>query len=256
MGCGVASKPIAAAEIPIFEEKAGINSSKKVELPSGCVKIINPQCSQVRLDHNTEVKTLQINDIDCSLTLKYCYVSQKGYYPNSLGKANQDSYLVCESILGDPNCNLFGIFDGHGEFGDYCSYFSADQLPNYLQQELTHNGGVEALNTHKRNDIYTKAFLETNFALHSDRSIEDSLSGTTGITILQKGNKLYVANVGDSRAIIASEVDGKLKYSPLSQDQTPYRKDERDRLKKAVINFPYIQINDFLNFLFLRALEL
>eukprot|EP01034_Spumella_vulgaris_P021903 gene21902-27980_t len=47
-----------------------------------------------------------------------------------------------------------------------------------------------------------------------------------------KGDQLIVGNVGDSRAIIASNVDGKLKYAPLSNDQTPYRKDERARLKK------------------------
>jgi serine/threonine protein phosphatase PrpC len=49
-----------------------------------------------------------------------------------------------------------------------------------------------------------------------------------------KGDRLYVANVGDSRAIIASEQsDGSLKSLPLSNDQTPYRADERERLKKC-----------------------
>ncbi len=42
-----------------------------------------------------------------------------------------------------------------------------------------------------------------------------------------------MANVGDSRAIIGStNQDGKLKASCLSNDQTPFRKDERERLKK------------------------
>ena len=46
---------------------------------------------------------------------------------------------------------------------------------------------------------------------------------------------LFVANVGDSRAIIASDVlgDNKLRYSPLSHDQTPFRKDERDRIQRC-----------------------
>jgi len=42
-----------------------------------------------------------------------------------------------------------------------------------------------------------------------------------------------VANVGDSRAIIATDVGGRLESEALSADQTPYRKDERDRCKKA-----------------------
>ncbi len=40
--------------------------------------------------------------------------------------------------------------------------------------------------------------------------------------------------MGDSRAVIISEgAHGKLEVFPLSLDQTPYRKDERERCKKA-----------------------
>lgn len=46
-------------------------------------------------------------------------------------------------------------------------------------------------------------------------------------------NRLFISNVGDSRAIIASlSPDGRLVAKPLSNDQTPYRKDERERIKK------------------------
>ena len=44
--------------------------------------------------------------------------------------------------------------------------------------------------------------------------------------LLKKGT-LYVANVGDSRAIIGETRGGKLIAYPLSSDQTPFRKDER-----------------------------
>lgn len=82
--------------------------------------------------------------------------------------------------------------------------------------------------------IYTNAFVNTNKAMHK-ANFDDSLSGTTGITIFVKGDTLYVANVGDSRAIIAREnEEGKLRSHPLSIDQTPFRKDERERLKKKV----------------------
>ena len=63
---------------------------------------------------------------------------------------------------------------------------------------------------------------------------DDQLSGTTGITALVLGKRLYIANVGDSRAIICSQMgkDGnKIMAEPLSIDQTPFRKDERERVK-------------------------
>jgi serine/threonine protein phosphatase PrpC len=40
--------------------------------------------------------------------------------------------MICESILEDTSCHLFGVFDGHGESGDYCSHYAADNLPNIL----------------------------------------------------------------------------------------------------------------------------
>lgn len=65
-----------------------------------------------------------------------------------------------------------------------------------------------------------------------------------------RGSTIYVSNVGDSRAIILSDSQSnvslfapgatppaagaaKLAAKPLSVDQTPYRKDERERVKKC-----------------------
>ena len=57
---------------------------------------------------------------------------------------------------------------------------------------------------------------------------------------------MYVSNVGDSRAIIVSEEKCDLnknetKYvaKPLSTDQTPYRKDERERFLYLTYSLTY-----------------
>ncbi|RHY34340.1 hypothetical protein DYB32_001023 [Aphanomyces invadans] len=68
---------------------------------------------------------------------------------------------------------------------------------------------------------------------------DDSMSGTTAISVLFQTNEIHISNVGDSRAIIAQEIasaDGtppQLVAKALSIDQTPFRKDERDRVKKT-----------------------
>ncbi len=64
------------------------------------------------------------------------------------------------------------------------------------------------------------------------KKIDDSLSGTTAISVLFLGSSIYTSNVGDSRAIIISAgPDGRHIAKPLSNDQTPYREDERIRCK-------------------------
>jgi hypothetical protein len=61
--------------------------------------------------------------------------------------------------------------------------------------------------------------------LHRSR-IDDSLAGTTAITVFLSDNVLEVA-------IVCTMENEKLAAKPLSIDQTPYRKDERERCKKS-----------------------
>ena len=196
--------------------------------------IINEKCPMIRLDPYNCTQIFNITGINYNYRLRYCYVSQRGYYPTSLNKANQDSYSIQESWYNNESIHMFGIYDGHGEYGDHCSHFAAQMTPLYLQKEIDTIGGLPVIlenDTSKFQKAYTSAFTLTNRALHAS-SIDDSLSGTTAVTVFVRGDKLIVANVGDSRAIIASEINGNLKFSPLSFDQTPFRKDERVRLKK------------------------
>ena len=103
-----------------------------------------------------------------------------------------------------------------------------------LESELVAADGIATFETKRMEEVYGNAFVKVNKAMHRS-NFDDELSGTTAITVFVKGDCLYVANVGDSRAIIASRgEEGKLRSFPLSIDQTPFRKDERERLKKKV----------------------
>lgn len=63
--------------------------------------------------------------------------------------------------------------------------------------------------------------------------IDDSMSGTTAILALVRGTQLIVANVGDSRAVLAERNGHELIAKDLSWDQTPMRPDECARVKSA-----------------------
>ncbi len=103
-----------------------------------------------------------------------------------------------------------------------------------MEKELSAHNGVQTFQGTHMEEVYIAAFVKANKAMHKEQ-FDDSLSGTTGISVFVQGDTLYVANVGDSRAIIATaDETGKNRYSALSVDQTPFRKDERERLKKRV----------------------
>ncbi|XP_048130032.1 probable protein phosphatase 2C 35 [Rhodamnia argentea] len=154
--------------------------------------------------------------------LEYSVLTQRGYYPNSPDKENEDSFCIRTQVQGNPNLHFFGVFDGHGLFGAQCSNFVGDRLVDILANDpRLLDDPVNA---------YSSAFVRTNHELH-DSEIDDTMSGTTAITVLVVGDKLLVANVGDSRAVIALKVGDRVLAENLSSDQTPFRRDEYERVK-------------------------
>ena len=83
------------------------------------------------------------------------------------------------------------------------------------------------------NHALVGAHLKANENLKSTHGAESSSSGTTSISMLLRDGVMYVSNVGDSRAVmVGRDTEGKVVTTALSHDQTPYRKDERERVRK------------------------
>ncbi|XP_022893311.1 protein phosphatase 2C and cyclic nucleotide-binding/kinase domain-containing protein isoform X2 [Olea europaea var. sylvestris] len=157
-----------------------------------------------------------------SYELCYSFLSQRGYYPDALDKANQDSFCIHSPFGMSPNDHFFGVFDGHGEFGAQCSQFVKQKLcENLLRNSQFQTDAVEACHS---------AFVMTNSQLHAD-TIDDSMSGTTAITVLVRGRMLYIANSGDSRAVVGEKRGEDIVAVDLSTDHTPFRVDELERVK-------------------------
>ncbi|KAK8507185.1 hypothetical protein V6N13_069978 [Hibiscus sabdariffa] len=157
-----------------------------------------------------------------NFTLQCSALTQHGYYPDTVERENQDSFCIKTQIQGNPNVHFFGVFDGHGQFGAQCSNFVKDRLIEMLSSDST------LLDDPRK--AYNSAFLATNSELHNSE-IDDTMSGTTAITVLVVGDTLYVANVGDSRAVMAVKDGDRILAEDLSEDQTPFRKDECERVK-------------------------
>jgi len=56
--------------------------------------------------------------------VKYAFVTQRGYYPEALDKANQDAVLVKKDFGGTAGQMFFGVFDGHGIRGEEAAQFA------------------------------------------------------------------------------------------------------------------------------------
>ena len=65
-----------------------------------------------------------------------------------------------------------------------------------------------------------------------ESNIDLNYSGSTIISCYLNQNKLYCANVGDSRAIVGKCRDNKWKAVPLSVDHKPSLEKEAERIKR------------------------
>ncbi len=171
-----------------------------------------------------EIYELGISDF----TLRYAALSQRGYYPEDLFKANQDRYIIQTEIDGRMDFAFMGVFDGHGTEGDVCSGYVRKRVISELLKQMKRD--------RFRND-FSKAYIETFIVIdndmHQEDDFDDSYSGSTAICACFFGSEMYIANIGDSRAIIAERHGKRIVAFPLSLDQTPYRRDERERVKSC-----------------------
>jgi hypothetical protein len=115
--------------------------------------------------------------------------------------------------------------------GDKCAQFCRTNLPNNI---------TPLLKTQSIPNTLKMACLTTNVQLRRSNTIDDIASGTTAINVFIKNNVLYTANIGDSRAIVAQEKNGKLLAKALSWDQTPHRKVPLSPTPSAVLYIPSV----------------
>lgn len=116
----------------------------------------------------------------------------------------EDQVLVEPKLMLKRNgqiqsCQLYGVFDGHE--GSGCAQFAKDNLANYLKQKIEKSlewndqiiypafkDVMVELNENFFNTIYTTGRVDK--------------SGTAVLCALVIGEHVWVANVGDSRAIL------------------------------------------------------
>lgn len=139
----------------------------------------------------------------------------------SVAKINQDRGLAIHPFLDDERCGVFGVYDGHGRSGERVSEFVLQNLPG----ELT--GRKEQLETDAPGAL-TDAYVTVDSDL--GRSVDASVSGTTAVTVLIKENHCWMANSGDSRAIVLRKVPGGLKAVDLTRDHKPDSPAEMQRI--------------------------
>ncbi|EEF49923.1 probable protein phosphatase 2C 34 [Ricinus communis] len=157
---------------------------------------------------------------------------------------NQDCFIVWEEFGCQEDMIFCGIFDGHGPWGHFVAKKVREWMPSSLlctwQETLAHTSidpdiDLEADKKHHGFHIWKHSYMKTCAAvdqeLEQHRKIDTFHSGTTALTIVRQGELIYIANVGDSRAVLATTSDdGNLVSVQLTIDFKPNLPQEAERI--------------------------
>ena len=215
------------------------NSTSKISTPSTTknqpVSIMSLFASNLPLDIKHLTSSFQYYD-----SSKYSAKSLgvvKSYSANThqgiVRDYNEDRVSIILNIIKPssytgsfwPKCSFFGIYDGHG--GNSCAEFLRDNLHHYVvRDENFPVNPIEALKQgfkSAENDFLTKhAYISGEIK---------ERSGSCALVVLVVDDIIYIANCGDSRAIL-SKNKGK-EIIQLSRDHKPDDPDETKRIVEA-----------------------
>ena len=162
------------------------------------------------------------------LMKSYAYNSYKGIVKDY----NEDRVVVVSQIQKPqktihrtwPKMSYFGVFDGHG--GESCSEYLKNNFLDYLieNKNFPHDIKTSITETFDKLEDY---FYEKNKQKPKDQ-IDNS--GSCALVAIMTENKIYIGNIGDSRAIMSLNNGAKVKQ--LSIDHKPNNLKEFERITK------------------------
>jgi serine/threonine protein phosphatase PrpC len=171
--------------------------------------------------------------------IRFAAISRMGVDKQRPDKVNQDSCAVDTNINAMPPVCYFGVNDGHGQNGHLVSEFLKEHLPGN-SDDVAPLSLLATLKQYLKAGKTAKTSLLSSFELVNKKlhesSIDIKLSGSTSVDILINtlDKSIVCANVGDSRAILASyaKEGNQWKSMPLSHDHKPSVSSEAQRILK------------------------
>ena len=194
--------------------------------------------------HSHDASFIKLNDAIAPLLLSYPKYKHPSISERRLGhiqifgvnsyrglckKYNEDRVSIILNIPKRyPNypkhLSIFCLFDGHS--GSNCCDFLRDNFPRYFLNSKLFPFDIKAA----IRDAFSrleKDFL--NLAIGQDNYLLDK-SGSCALVLIIADNMIYIANVGDSRAIM-SNYNGR-EIVQLTEDHKPNVIKERKRIKQ------------------------
>ncbi|XP_051847699.1 integrin-linked kinase-associated serine/threonine phosphatase 2C isoform X1 [Antechinus flavipes] len=167
----------------------------------------------------------------------------KGYVAERKGEREemQDAHVILNDITEEckplssliSRVSYFAVFDGHG--GVRASKFAAQNLHQNLIRKFPKGEVISVEKTVKRCLLDTFKHTDEEFLKQASSQKPAWKDGSTATCVLAVDNVLYIANLGDSRAILCRYNEESHRHAALSlsKEHNPTQYEERMRIQKA-----------------------
>ena len=211
------------------------------------------ECATFLIDNNLFKSTFLPNEL---LTKKYDYYDSPKFSTKQIGPVksysyntyqglykenNEDRVSVCSSVKKPasskmkvwPKISYFAVFDGHG--GEECSEFLEKNFLNYLVENANFPFDIKLSMIEACQKVEEGFFKE----FCKDKIEDSNFSGSCALIAVVFDNKVYIGNIGDSRAIMS--ICGGTKVKQLTMDHKP---DNVKEFERALKNGSKIYLDD------------
>ncbi|XBI37732.1 hypothetical protein VPH35_122965 [Triticum aestivum] len=130
---------------------------------------------------------------------------------------NQDTSIVWEGYGCQDDTIFSGVFNGHGQWGHYVAKAVRESLPQSLLCHWQEAVALASLIDGEKRlsdcqfDLLRQSYLAAAAAMDEElrrsRRLDAVNSGCTALSIVKQGDLMVVANVGNSRAVLATTLD-------------------------------------------------
>jgi serine/threonine protein phosphatase PrpC len=138
---------------------------------------------------------------------KFAFATKTGISPKNPYKVNQDQYLVMPHLGEYRRTHFFAVCDGHGVFGREVSEWVKLHLGKSVEQgikQMFDQAKVKqrVVDSTEVKEQLRRSFSEVGESLERESRLNLKFSGSTCVSVLIVGTKIFCANVGDSRAVL------------------------------------------------------
>uniref|UniRef100_A0A8D0LCM4 Integrin-linked kinase-associated serine/threonine phosphatase 2C n=1 Tax=Sphenodon punctatus TaxID=8508 RepID=A0A8D0LCM4_SPHPU len=167
----------------------------------------------------------------------------KGYVAERKGEREemQDAHVILNDLTEEcsplpseiSRVSYFAVFDGHG--GVRASKYAAQNLHQNLLRKFPKGEVASVEKTVKRCLLDAFKYTDEEFLKQASCQKPAWKDGSTATCVLAVDNTLYIANLGDSRALLCRYNEENRKHAALSlsKEHNPTQYEERMRIQKA-----------------------